>query len=76
MKFVRPSWLAIYISLGMMLSGYVLSLEFVGDKSTSEGQMLFVLLMFVMTLAGALGFVLSLIWWFIAALKSRKSTPH
>ncbi len=73
-NFKRPCWLALIVSLGMMLTGYggFFTMSPYGQDETghpwrklTENGLLLLLL------TGILGFVVSLIWWFVAAIKLR-----
>jgi hypothetical protein len=72
MNFKRPCWLALFVSLGMMGFGFCgfLSTHWDPKGSESSWSNLIGIVTFLMTYFGVLGFVVSLIWWIVAAIIS------
>ncbi len=82
MNFKRPSWLAIFASLGMLLVGYyayygMFPYGHAGQvQAVNIWQMLMENGSFLLMVVGAFGIVASLTWWFLAAIKFRfRSSP-
>jgi len=71
MNFKRPCWLALFISLGMMLVGYCsfITSEWSGKRET-WWTVLTGLGGYILTILGAFGVVVSLIWLIVAAILS------
>ena len=72
MNFKRPCWLALFASLGMMLTGYGAYYGMFPYGRAEEGstwKMLAENGAFLLMVVGASGFVASLTWWFMAAIK-------
>jgi hypothetical protein len=77
MNFKRPCWLALFASLGMLLAGYgafygMFPYGHAGQvQAVNVWQMLMENGLFLLMVVGAFGFVASLTWWFVAAIKFR-----
>lgn len=74
MNFKRPCWLALFASLGMMLVGYSAFYRMFPYSHAEAGntwQMLMENGLFLLMVVGAIGFVASLTWWLLAAIKFR-----
>jgi len=71
MKFKRPCWLALFITLGMMLVGYC---SFITSEWSGKKETLWTVLTglggYILMLLGAFGVVVSLIWLVVAAIIS------
>jgi hypothetical protein len=79
MNFKRPCWLALFVSLGMMLVGYFAfwgMMSYWGDQNASTLHMLIGTALFLLMAIGAFGFAASLIWWFTAAVVLRFRSSH
>jgi hypothetical protein len=74
MNFKRPCWLALFVSLGMMLVGYSAFYGMFPYAHAEAGNAWQVLMengLFLLMVVGAIGFVTSLIWWLLAAIEFR-----
>jgi hypothetical protein len=71
MNFKRPCWLALFASLGMLLAGYGGFYGMFPVKAVNTWQMLMENGSFLLMVVGGIGFVASLTWWFVAAIKFR-----
>jgi hypothetical protein len=77
MNFKRPCWLALFVSLGAMLAGYNVYFGMFpyGQGGQLEAVSTWQLLpetgSFLLMAVGIFGFVASLVWWFVAAIKLR-----
>jgi hypothetical protein len=77
MNFKRPCWLTLFASLGMLLAGYggfygMFPYGHAGQvQAVNTWQMLMENGSFLLMVVGGIGFVASLTWWFVAAIKLR-----
>ena len=72
-NFKRPCWLALFISLGMMLVGYGVYYGMFPYAEYATGrtwQIQVTDVFFLVMVVGIFGFAASLAWWFAAAIAS------
>ena len=72
MNFKRPCWLALFVSLAMMLTGFFGYYDFFPFGPTDPVSIRLMRVedgLFLLMVAGAFGFLASLTWWFMAAFK-------
>jgi hypothetical protein len=72
MTFKRPVWLTMFGALAMILLGYAGFMGFMPGKA--QGDPILCLISFAFMGAGGVGFVASVVWWFVAAFIAHRSS--